>query len=215
MSIDCHNAIGCDTGPVVPPAAVPTGTAQGPFPTVIALSISTRAASSAAGQLFGQFAAGLGHVGPAAAAAIDHAADGANPGHRVEPAIDQVAAQAGDQRHLLLLLLPIGQQHGHRRDLAAELVDHLPQFVRPAGHFGDHHLHAADLGRVGDQLLDAPARPSDPRRPALRSCRSSLARASMRSGSSSGGTLSIPAARPRTVWTLADAAPARRGRSGP
>ena len=48
------------------------------------------------GQFLGQFAAGLGHVGPAAAAALDQRRRRAYPSHRVQAAIDQIAAQAGD-----------------------------------------------------------------------------------------------------------------------
>ena len=73
------------------------------------------------------------------------------------PRSTRVAAEAGDQRDLLLFLLPIGQQHGHRRGLAAKLVDHLPQLVGPARHFGNHHLHAGHRRCLGNQLIDARA----------------------------------------------------------
>ena len=52
-----------------------------------------------------ELAAGLSHFGPAAALAADQRGRRADPLHAVQPAIDQVAAQPGDEHYLALFLL--------------------------------------------------------------------------------------------------------------
>ena len=89
---------------------------------------NSRAFSSAAGILLGVLAAGLGEVGPAAAAAADDRGDVLEPLAGVQAAGDQVGGQAGGE--VDLAVGDRGQEHGQAgARLAAEDVDQLPELV--------------------------------------------------------------------------------------
>ena len=166
------------------------------------------------GELVGQLAAGLGHVGPAAAAAIDHRGQPHAP-TPPRPARARPGRGSGRRSASPSSLLP------------ADWPTARPP-ARPCGESG-RSTAAARSGPPGTSAIttftppistasaincSTLGPPFGPAAACFFSWRISLARASIRSGSSSGGTLQRSRPPGAAPFGRGESGPSRRGRSG-
>ena len=92
-------------------------------------------------------AAGLGHVGPAAAAAADQLGRAADPGDRVQPALDQVAAQARPPASPCPRPARLPSRTATGAALRRNWSISCRKTCGAAGDLGDHHGRLAELRR--------------------------------------------------------------------
>ena len=152
-----------------------------------ASSISLRAEARASGSLAASLPPAWARSGrPPPPPPTSRAADG-DPLHRVDPLGHQVPAHARHQQHLAALL-PRTQEHGRRRDLAAELIDQVAEQLRrglralrrsPPGRRPPRPLRPDSCSTVGPPDFGAAAA-------FFFSSRTSLTSDSTRAGTSSG-----------------------------
>jgi hypothetical protein len=133
----------------------------------------------------------LGHVGLASAAAADDLSHVADPVAGTQAALDQVAADAGDQRDFVFAHRG-GEQHGGGIGLLADLVDQLAHQVRvDARRLGDDHFGSADRLGALQQAVGGQVAGLDVRRLGLVSRWQACADRSVR-----------PRGRPAETWPL-------------